>query len=1024
MGEGVPDGRNPLEGEHPDDISGIFGFEPAGDARGGPALSERKQWAADYARQRMREKYPDVLEERAELERLVAEAGHAAGTPEVLIRELKALREKETSTVVNPETGDFVTIPKERIGLSPPPISAIKEAARLIVAKQSIRRLDPHRAQQAERRSAEQALEAAAKGAWTQAAAYKQQQVLNYFLFRELTAAKKARDDFEELSEKALDDKARAKLGKASPVYRDGVDTLLEALGIREPEAREVPAASLQEVISTLQANGETVAFDDTVIGRLLVRPQPWKDLTVAELEEVVAFLVNVKKAASNLNSAIVDGKRLDRDTVIRQLLLEAGQNLPSLGPVSSSVPGQSLLEAGMSVAAGVDGSLLKPETMLDMLARGDLGSMWHRAITLPLQEAKHREADILKGTMRPIIEAFEKVPPSVRRRFMERIDGKALFPGHRADLSPPTRRFELLLMFLNAGNASNMQRLTIGRSITEQQVAAAVDLLTKEELDWAQAVLDSMESLWPLSAELEERDSGLRPTKIEATPIKTRHGTYRGGYFPAVYDRRITVVGEKQSAQTIAALLDPSYSRPGTARGHLKGRVENFADALTLDPSIIQSHLAQVAHDLAFREVLKSVGGLILSQRVQTALKDRLGDERASTFVQWLKDVGSMRGAEVASHSKSLNRIWKAFRSNYVVGVLGYSVPVALGDLANFAVNATLIKKKHWAQGLIEFSRNPAAAVAFAQAKSGEMRFREDETAREFNRAMKGLTRSPLLTSSGFDWLREHAFVFQEWTDKATSTPLWIGAYRQALADGKADGEAVRFADATVRKGFPSHSAVDKAALLRDKGFWGAMTVFYGYFSQVYNLQRRIVHEIHLAQGFKETSFSVVKASARLLALWSSSALIAEALSGRGPEDDDGEDELERYATWASRKLLLAPLTTLPVPMIAGGVESLIAGKKPSVRAAPGYAALEGIFKTAAKVMQSGEGADAEKQFFAVARAVGLTFGVPTRPMRSAEYVLKAVNGDADTSGEAFGAEVPGLGIAKGLIYGPEFEN
>lgn len=995
-------------GEHPDTVAELYGFSTGKELLAAiTSLPERDEWAAERAGEKMRQAHPDILDERTKLQELVAKGLHGDATSDWLLREWAVLREKAYVLAENPEANTQQAIPKERLGFKAPPVEAIRLAAKQIAERHLVRRLEAGQALQAERVAADKAAVAAARGDWAAAYVFKQQQLLNHYLYRELGAARELRDSFEDLAGQLAKDKTRAKLGKADVAYRDGIDQVLEALGLKEEEKREGPPVPLSELVRTMEANGDTVAFDSAQLAQVVAAPRNWVDLTVAELRNVHTALKNIRQSGYNRLTALVEGKRVERAEVVTELLAAAARNLPSLGPATSSVAGETALQAAGGLVSSIDGSLLAPETMVGWLAGGDLQSMWYRAVVLPLQQAKHAEADLLKTTIRPIVEAFTKIPAEVRRRMFERVDGKALFPGHREDLDPPGRRFELMMLALNVGNESNLQRLTEGRGITTEQIRAALDLLTKEEVTWVQTVLDQAESLWPAAKALEERDAGVAPPKIEPRPFPVANGTI-SGYFPAVYDRRVEVVGERQAAQAVADLMDPSYTRPGTAHSHLKSRAEQFAGALTLDPTVVQAHLAQVAHDLAFREPLKSIGSLVLDPEVQGALKQRLGDGRARVFLQWLKDIGQMRGAEVASHTAGLNRLVRGLRSNMVIGTLGYAADVALGDLANVLVGATVVKVKHWAAGFGQFVASPFATTRFAEEKSGELRFRHDALTQEMGQQLRKMTTRNPLRRGPLGFLVEHAFTFMEFSDRVTVTPVWVGAYRQALAEGKEEGDAVTFADATVRKIFPSRSAVDRAAILRDKGFWGLTTLFYGYFNTLYNRSRDIVHELHLAEDGVDVARRLPRVGGRLFALYVASAVVAEFLSGRGPEPDDGDDDEERWVQWFLRKLLVAPVQTLPGP-VSSLVESGLLHKAPSVRAAPAFAVLEGLGKAAWNALQ-GE-ADAEKTFFEVTRSLGLLVGFPTKLLRAARYAVDAAQGEANADNPA--------DVLSGILYG-----
>ena len=993
--------RTSQEGASPDEVAGeLFQTFKTGaqmlDAI--VHLPDKAKWSKAFAYERMAEKHGDILAERLRLADEVSKGLHGDMTLQVLERELGAL---------------YARVPGELGITRAPPVATLQLAARKMVERRAVGRLDPGATLTAERQAAQAAMRAAAKGNYAEALLQKERQLLNMFAWRFLTEAREERDAFVELASKLASDKGLARLGKGRPVYRDGVASLLAKLGFAdEPE----DAPSLGEVVQAMATDGATVMFDEPALTKLLAKPMDWRALTVAQMRQVVDALKNIRGAANAKAQVIVDGKRFDKATIVGEIVMNA-PNLPPLPPMPSSREAMTGGEKAKSWVASADGSLLRIETMIDWLAGGDMKSIWYRALMKPMQEAKAREADVLKATIKPIIEAFEKVPAKVRKRFMEKVDGRALFPDHEVALDqalePPTRRFELLMMALNAGNESNLVRLLEGRNITMPQLQAAIDLLTKEELDWVQSIWNASESLWPQAAELEERDTGLRPEKLELRALHTKHGTYVGGYFPAVYDRRVEAAGERQAANQLADLMDPSFTRPGTARSHLKSRVDGFTGAISLSPGTIARSLGQVAHDIAYREAVKSVGNLILDPEVQAELGRRLGDERRQQFLQWVKDIGSMRGAEGSAHASALTSLVKALRGNTITAVLGYSVPTAAGDLANLVaiLPRTGLKVSHWAAGLLEFFTSPKQAIAMAEGLSGELRTRRDQLQRDFKNQVRDLTASGPLSRGPLAWLKDHAFAFMEFTDLITSTPIWMGAYRQALAEGKSQKDAVEFADALVRRNFPGHSPVDQAAVLRDRGFIGSSLMFYGYFNVLYNGMRDMGHQLSMSDSTLER----VKLGGRMLAFMSAAVVLSELLSGRGREDD------EEWSQWYLRKLLVGSAASVPFGGdIATAIEQKALGKHANPRQSGLVAAATAVGtsgwdlaeQVAAALKGEGDLAEAEKKLDAFMRNLGPIHGLPvSQPARTAGYLKDLLEGDVQ-------AENPG-DVLGGLLYG-----
>lgn len=996
------------DGVMPDEVADFFGY-PTGDAmlKELAQLPDKAAWSKSTAEARMSEKYPSAIEDRQQFNAIVDAGLHGSFTEKWLVSELDALGKRSHVMVDNPETGRRTAVPFERLGR---PLSARDQTlarAREIVSERPINRLDAGVILQQERAAADAALRAAAKGDLALAYVEKQQQLLNHFLWREVRDAAELRDKFVKLTSEMAADTARARLDKARPIYRDGADLVLEAIGAKSPEQRDAPLPSLGEVTTAIVADGNTVG-DVSEVGTVLAQKRQMKDLTVGQMRQVHGLLKNIDAAARNLNTALVDGKRVAREGVREQLIAEAQKNLPDLGAPESSLSARTWWQSFKSGLASIDGSLLKMETMIRWLGGSDPNSMWQRAVGDVLQGAKHREADILQGTIAPIVDVFADTPAALRSRFMERIDGASLFPTHRNDLTPPTRLFELLMMTFNAGTESNLSRLLDGRGITEPQLVDAINKhLTPKDLEWVQTVWNQMESLWPESSALEERDSGLVPEKLEKRKLVTKHGTLEGGYFPAVYDRRVERAGERQMAQAIAELFDPGYTRPGTPHSHLKSRVEGFTGAIALEPSIIARHLAQVAHDIAFREAIKSVANLVLDENVQRVLQRRLGDERSSQFLTYLKDVGQMRAAESSAHVGQIMRLVRGLKGNTVTAALGYALPNAIEDLSNLpaSVIATDLKATHLAAALFEFGKAPLETIDTVEGLSGELRSRRDQLQRDLSHQIRDITKSGALGLRALRFVKDHAFTFMEFSDRMSSTAIWLGRYRQGLAEGAPHEDAVRAADTAVRRSLPSHSAVDRAGLLRDQGYIGAVTMFYGFWSTAYNVARDITHDLHTAEEWSDKAKALPRVSGKLIAYMTVIGAVSELLRGRGRQGDEGWDQ------WYLRKMLASTLSLVPFGGDVGNaVENGLLHKDPNPRARSLGAVAVSLGAAIADLPNDDK--ESEQKARQLLQAIAPIAGLPiSLPMRAGGYAYDAAQGNVDVRG-------PG-DVVGGLLYG-----
>jgi hypothetical protein len=472
------------------------------------------------------------------------------------------------------------------------------------------------------------------------------------------------------------------------------------------------------------------------------------------------------------------------------------------------------------------------------------------------------------------------------------------------------------------------------------------------------------------------------------------------------VYDR-ITQVGQQQQDVTMASLQDSTYTRPSTTRGHLKQRSEGFSDIISLSPASITRHFNQSIHDLAFREAVKSVGTLILDKGVQRTLRERLGEGRAEQFKVWIQDVARGRGAEANDGLRFLATLAGAVRGNIVTAVLGYRFGNAAEDFTSnlvSALSATDLKASSLAAAADTFARSPLEVRAMVLEKSAELRARQDQVQRELARQTKRISEDSFYDKAFnrgvIGTVKEHAFVMNEVSEWATSTPIWLGAYRQALEGKMSEQEAVTYADAIIRQALVSHNLVDLPTMLRNRGVVGQMLMFHGAFNHFYNQFRATVAQGKSAAGV--TAGTLAKLSARAAGLSIGLFVIGAVVRGQGPDKD------EPIEAWLFRKLALEGFAQL-VPGL-GEVANGIAAKRPHFNAAGElelkqgfspvrnntlFGTIAGVGEAATKAFASGE---PSKYVAAGAAALGPIGGVPTLgPMQAADPIVQFVTGSSD---------------------------
>ncbi|MDP2270916.1 MAG: hypothetical protein Q8K32_09310 [Archangium sp.] len=950
-------------------------------------LRSKEAWSRDQAESEMRRLHPGILDDAKKFRGMLAD-GLRSATEKRLSRELKG-------------------VPRE----------ALKRAAPTLAGRRLVSQLNPNKALGLQRQAAHAKARAMAKGDAIAAGEAARAELLNHFLFHELRKAEAEMEKVQELAKSLGKTTARERLGKASPTYRDAVDFLLSELGLGE-ERPELDAGTLQQVVD--QMNGDAMIIGDPEwlgpVQEAIAVKGGFQKLTVDQARAVSAALKNIKAAANQRTTVLVEGQRVDRDQVKAAILQELASILPAK-PAAVSKHARTVTEKVKAGVNAIDGMLTSPVDMFRELTGDNQESMTWKAFVNPMRRATIVEADLLKERVKPVFDAFAAIPKDMRKRLGEIIDGRALFPQH-AEAFLPRRRYELLGIALNAGNASNLKRLTEGRDISEQQVKVALDELSKEEIAWVNAVHESVEALREPSFDLEERETGLRPKAIEAKRMVLKNGTLEGGYFPLKAEPDAGTAGLRAGGESeLASLFDPTFTRPGTSHGHLKGRASNAKYVVALDPDILRKHLQQVTRDLAFREAVKSAGSLIMDGDIQGEMQKRLGAEKAKEPLIWLKDIGGGRGTEV----NAADNLFSFVKRNMSTALLS-GLSTAMSNWANLpaAVASTKLTSRRLAAGLYEVTSSPRATRAMAMEKSGILRSMDNDLLQGLSKELTSFRAGDV--ARGMEWTKEAGMAAMRTIDGVVSTAVWTGAYRQALAEGKEEGAAVRWADDLLLQVQPSSSPVEKARILREKGFVGGLTMFYGYLSVAYRAQHRLAAPLR-TQAFRNASPAkkaaiAGKVAGSLLGFYMAYSVLGELGAGRGPEDGDRDEEepsseLLKWRNWFARKMLIAPFSTLPVIPVSQLIEGQLLHKRVNPRADPLSAGIAQLAQTGQLLTKAiAEGEDGDKATRSALQSLGLATGLPVRLLNTTGgYLVDVLFGDR---------EVPNPGrFVGGVIYG-----
>lgn len=870
----------------------------------------------------------------------------------------------------------------------------MKAAAERIMQNRKVRDIQPFEYQRAEGTAGRRAFEAAAKGDLAAAYEAKQQQLLNYHLWRE---AKKAREEIDSIVNRMADfnkSTRREKLGKAGHSYLDQIDAVMEQYEFRNVSLRDLDKrVSFAQWYADQLAQGNEPDVPEFILNTS--QKVNYKDLSLAQLSELNDFVQNVNHLAG-LKNKLLANKRLKDFTEAKDLLVKAAYaNLGKRKAPPIDKGTLTALERMGDWAGSMSAALLKMEQIIQWLDDGDIEGPWHTTFWQPFVEAQAAKDDLNREFTTQLMANVDKyIDARGQRAMREQIN----IP----EIGQALTRNAIISAALNTGNAGNREKLLKGYGWDENQLGAILRNMNKDDWEFAQSQWDLVEKLWPQIEQLEKDLHGVAPEKIVATPVSTQYGEYSGGYWPLVYDTSSPEYAQVANNLTDnTGLFEQGYAKATTPKGHTKARVDSFAAPIMLDTSIVASHLGQVIHDLTHRKAIIDAAKIISNKEVKQALNETLGVNIANQFNPWLQGVANDMVMDSRKGIDAWTNLSSTLRANLSVGWMGFSATTGIQQILGFSQSwehlAQLGARKHLPQGMLEFARQPFKTIEFVKSLSGEMRNRDanlDNNMREVLKRISGKTGpKEVIQRLAF----KHISVIQSLVDY----PTWLAAYHKGMADGETLDTSVAMGDRAVRLSQMAGGPKDLAAVQRKDGLMKALTIVYSYFNLLYNRQADLVHSMKTAQGVKD----YLSAFERTMFLIALPAVLAPLMTGQGPDDD------ESYAKWAALKIATYPL--MGVPLLRDVGSSLESGWAYS-----GATPIGDVFKSTTRLAAAvgQDDVDAEKITMSTMDVIGMGFGLPTaQPKRTAKYLFSVERGERQDDNM--------LEFIRGLMFGPPKE-
>lgn len=734
----------------------------------------------------------------------------------------------------------------------------------------------------------------------------KQKQLLSHHLYKQSVQARRELDKSmqewkrlqkpDEKLSKSIDLNyiyvARAILGRYGvlPFNAGNLQTYFAYIQDENPEAYNDLILAVQENTRNVpQAETRDVSYTKgKMAGQTVTQTfQPWTKMSLEEFRGLKDTIDNIIGVGRNQKTMTVDGEKIQRETVIKEL----NDRLSELPPSSISDGQQKALEwhdKGKLALSGVRAGMRRVENWVNAMD-GEYGGVFRKYVWNPINDArgnylvaKHdyltKMAELLKPYDDRLNNSGEIFSPEINYTFKSRA--------------------ELIGMVLHMGNESNWFKLWKGGRGREWNPANVQTMMermmndgtiSKEDMDLVQSMWDLVDGLKPDAQKAHKTMYGYYFSEITSWPVPTPWGEYRGGYWPAIPDNHLSQDARIRQSNEDLITVNNASMFPTTGRGFTKSRSEGYAAPLSFDLKLLPSHVDKVLRFVYLEPAVKDVAKLTNDKGFRNTMA--VVDPRAieEMLIPWLQRVA--RQTVETNDSKWFRYMDPAarwLRASTSAQVMMLNFLNAIQQVTGFAPAMYKVGARPMGRALVQYMKNPRMAHEKIYEASSFMRYRNTILADNMQKAVIDVVLDTSKYAKVKDAAQAHGYIFQKvfqsWVDGTT----WMAAYDNALAKNMNEKEAVRYADSIVRETQGSTAAEDISKFEAGPATMRLFTMFYSYFNTQANLITTEAQNIvRSSNGFDATK----KLGYLYMMTYAIPSFMAELIV-RGMKDDLPDDE------------------------------------------------------------------------------------------------------------------------------------
>lgn len=781
------------------------------------------------------------------------------------------------------------------------------------------------------------------------------------------------------------------------PRFLYQLDMLLTRFDFTKRTKKEVEALTPKDILQEAKSLSDFIK-EQAEAGVPLLMPE-WIAQSITQMKYEGLFVHQLENAFNAVQNIMQTG-RDEKKTIARAKNIELAGIEEKVVERAQSKFGKDKVDGDTHVAV----ARKDPNVVADVLL--DLNTIEAMCRAL---DGFQDDGPMQDFFFRPVREAVSREYAELNRMFGEfrslklRVYGK----DFKADMTPkdigvheykretdretgkvyhvPTKKMSLftqeniICAALNMGNADNLARLKDGWGWTDADIEKIKAQMSQKDWEYVQGVWDLLDTMWPKIKKVHELMTGMTIEKVEAKPVVTKYGTFRGGYYPIVTDLRYSETAAAQrEREEVMASAPCNFLDKHTKSGHRKARAENvLGRPPLLSFSVLDNHVANVIHDYEMAPVIRDAWKILRRDKVKSVITAVYGDRGYRNFGKWLNDIAAnTKNNGVASGSG--DRIVNGIKSKTAMFALGGNLGGAVSQLLGYFPLAHRIGFVNTALAIIDGLNPSVNTYDFVREKSAFMREQMDDGNSEVRKLRQNWTTNDHGISRAADMFLSVYPFFQN----MCNVPGWARCYKIGLERYGSEAKAVAYADSVIRQTQSASTIADLTSFERSGTIGQLTTMFYSWFRVMYQMQNEAIMRVKYEHGISRVKDLASYAFYILIA-----QSVAEALlRGNGPEPEDGEDPMWSWAKWTTARVLLSPLSTVPFAREFGS--AIDNNFKFGVQLTPAQGGLDALARLLRIAIRQGgnalSGDDIEWGDIAegAATVAGYRYGVPNRKM------------------------------------------